>query len=294
MVDVAELKRRHEALSAIEDNKDKLIADWLTTLRFQDLVSHVEKLLADLRNEKSEFTDQKELARSYKEKAKKSRDELGEEQRKKFLDSFVQDGQNGGRSAAKALIEAVQGHVQTLIPKSSPNIQYCIRVYANVAGLTKTYRGTDTVSSNDTLEAFIRGFNMENVLCDFVNAGNGKECVDVKIRAHFDRDLLNIHCQHIVFCGSADNGYARILGPHRGSNRILLVEGPPFAHELKALVPDFETTSFSTKGVCRRYHRDTSNHAATNADPKLRLRSEDSCRRPHQDNKSADRYTKAK
>lgn len=107
----------------------------------------------------------------------------------------MQDGQNGGRSAAKALIEAVQGHVQTLIPKSSPNIQYCIRVYANVAGLTKTYRGTDTVSSNDTLEAFIRGFNMENVLCDFVNAGNGKECVDVKIRGTvhvvFIRHILN-------------------------------------------------------------------------------------------------------
>lgn len=94
----------------------------------------------------------------------------------------MQDGQKGGRSAAKALIEAVQGHVQTLISNSSPNIQYCIRVYANVAGLTKTYRDTGTISANDTLEAFMRGFNMENVLCDFVNAGNGKECVDVKIR----------------------------------------------------------------------------------------------------------------
>jgi hypothetical protein len=42
-----------------------------------------------------------------------------------------------------------------------------------------------TISSNDTLDPFIRGFNMENVLCDFVNAGNGKECADVKIQGMY-------------------------------------------------------------------------------------------------------------
>jgi hypothetical protein len=57
---------------------------------------------------------------------------------------------------------------------------------------------------------------------------------------------MNSHCQHIVFCGSADNGYARILDSHRESNRISLVEGPPFAHELRALVPYFKTASFPT------------------------------------------------
>jgi hypothetical protein len=50
-----------------------------------------------------------------------------------------------------------------------------------------------------------------------------------------------------MFCASADNGYARILGPHRNSNtksQITLVEGPPFAREIKELVPSFATTSF--------------------------------------------------
>lgn len=64
--------------------------------------------------------------------------------------------------------------------------------------------------------------------------------------AHFKSDIMNSHCQHIVFCGSADNGYARILDSHRESNRISLVEGPPFAHELRALVPYFKTASFPT------------------------------------------------
>lgn len=62
--------------------------------------------------------------------------------------------------------------------------------------------------------------------------------------ALFEHYFLDVHCQHIIFCGSADNGYARVLGPHRGSNRISLVEGPPFAHELRDLASDFETTSF--------------------------------------------------
>lgn len=53
-----------------------------------------------------------------------------------------------------------------------------------------------------------------------------------------------MHCQHIVFCGSADNGYARVLGPHRESKRISMVEGPPFGRELKELAAGFETTSF--------------------------------------------------
>jgi hypothetical protein len=104
---------------------------------------------------------------------------------------------------------------------------------------------------------------MEDTLCDFVDAGNGKECSDVKIdgeillsidprvkgsltypSALFEHYFLDVHCQHIIFCGSGDNGYARVLGPHRGSDHISLVEGPPFARELRDLASDFETTSF--------------------------------------------------
>jgi hypothetical protein len=55
---------------------------------------------------------------------------------------------------------------------------------------------------------------------------------------------VDIHCQRIIFCASADNGYARLLGPHRGSNFISLVEGPPFAKEMKELSHLFATTSF--------------------------------------------------
>ena len=62
--------------------------------------------------------------------------------------------------------------------------------------------------------------------------------------ATFEQDILDVHCRHIVFCGSTDNGYARILGPHQGSNRISLVQGAPFAWEMEQLASEFQTTSF--------------------------------------------------
>lgn len=54
-------------------------------------------------------------------------------------------------------------------------------MYANVAGLSSTYHDTGVLGSQDALKYFIQGFNMEDTLCDFVDAGSGKECSDVKI-----------------------------------------------------------------------------------------------------------------
>jgi len=58
----------------------------------------------------------------------------------------------------------------------------------------------------------------------------------------------DLHCKHIIFGGSADNGYARMLGPYAGNNstrkRITMLEGPPFALELSRLKLKFRTASF--------------------------------------------------
>lgn len=179
------------------------------------------------------------------------------------MDELVQGGHKGGRSAAKSLVDAARNHVRELKPDCNPNVHIKIRVYANVAGLAKTYVDTGIVSSADIVRYFIQGFNMHHTLCDFVDAGNGKECSDVKVRgknapcfllklkgsltyhpAHFEHYLQDVHCQHIVFCGSADNGYARVLEPHSGSSLISLVEGPPFPRELRELATEFKATSF--------------------------------------------------
>ena len=137
-------------------------------------------------------------------------------------------------------------------------------------GLNKMYGDSSILEQREDFGRFVRGFNMGHPLCDFIDAGNGKECSDDKIRgecqteqgsrhlvayANIDIEVFrlhvgDIHCKHIIFGGSADNGYARMLGPYAGnetiSQRITMLEGPSFAQELIKLIPKFKTTCFST------------------------------------------------
>jgi hypothetical protein len=58
----------------------------------------------------------------------------------------------------------------------------------------------------------------------------------------------DVQCQAVIFGGSADNGYARLLLPYVGDNLkskpIILVEGPRFAKELAALKDKFLIAHF--------------------------------------------------
>jgi hypothetical protein len=67
---------------------------------------------------------------------------------------------------------------------------------------------------------------------------------------NFKMHMTDLHCQHVIFGGSADNGYARLLEPYSKDSkyvkRITMLEGPPFANELINLVDNFATTSFES------------------------------------------------
>lgn len=85
-----------------------------------------------------------------------------------------------------------------------------------------------------------------------------------------------VQCKHIIFGGSSDNGYARLLGPYSGNDlvrkRVTLLEGPPFAAELSDLVNKFHKTSFPTvfrsvKLPSRRVSRSTTPPLATSSRP---------------------------
>jgi len=62
--------------------------------------------------------------------------------------------------------------------------------------------------------------------------------------------MADVHCSHVLFGASADNGYARLLGQYSANGelakRITLIQGPPFAPELAELSPKFKTASFSS------------------------------------------------
>jgi hypothetical protein len=85
--------------------------------------------------------------------------------------------------------------------------------------------------------------------------------VKLTITAAFQMSFDNVQCRHIIFGGSPDNGYARLLGPHVDSKKISLLEGPPFAKELAELttrypVMDCVAVFRKTKLVAQRAEGD--------------------------------------
>ncbi|GAQ09766.1 hypothetical protein ALT_7087 [Aspergillus lentulus] len=251
MFDIADVKTRYADVRAVEDSKDKIILD---------LFSYIEDLTKELQDERDVVDNNKRLIASFKEENRNlenMRETMRRDQAKlsfvsvlvdgdgmNFHGNLVKDGKHGGLEAARLLIQAVQDHIQKVDPEASPIISCKIRVFANVEGLTEAYRNNNVLSAGESLTSFIQGFNQENALCDFVDAGNGKECADVKLRARFEQDINDVHCRRIIFCASADNSHARVLSAHRGSNRISLVKGPPFAQEMEELAAGFKTDSF--------------------------------------------------
>jgi hypothetical protein len=99
-----------------------------------------------------------------------------------FLDDFVVKGDQGGGEAAQALKNAVLRHLDHILPDRDPNTKVIVRVYANLKGLIRPYLDNDIIADPVILEAFVRGFNMYDPLFDFVDAGNGKECADEKLK----------------------------------------------------------------------------------------------------------------
>ena len=68
----------------------------------------------------------------------------------------------------------------------------------------------------------------------------------------FEVYVRNIQCKHIIFGGSADNGYARLLSQYTEdgvADHITMLEGPPFAQELAQIVHKFRHCTF--EGVIR-------------------------------------------
>jgi hypothetical protein len=160
------------------------------------------------------------------------------------------------------LKRAVEDYVKSVVPAVELNAKVLIRVYANTKGMAKAYKDANILSEH-VFGEFVQGFNMAEPLCDFVDAGTGKECADEKLKGWwlltfsviidifagvFKVHIDDIHCQRVIFGGSADNRYARLLGPYstneEQARRVTLLDGPPFAKELMDFGDKFATTSF--------------------------------------------------
>ena len=167
-----------------------------------------------------------------------------------FLNSFVQKKETGGREAAQELRNCTVDYLEKEFEYHDQGYKIIIVVCCNLKGLSKTSSDNGVGEKPEDFQLFVRGFNMGDPMCYFVDAGSGKECTDHKLRDLFSFYIGQVHCKHIIFGGSTDNGYARMLQPLMGNERererITLLEGPPWASELASLVPKFNTSRFPT------------------------------------------------
>lgn len=99
-----------------------------------------------------------------------------------FRDELVQQGLDGGKRAASLLRQAVEEELKLSVPDTAHYLQVSVWVYANVKGLAWAYKEENILPVSHCLDEFIRGFNMGDVMCNYVDAGNGKECADEKVK----------------------------------------------------------------------------------------------------------------
>ncbi|KAL8670461.1 MAG: hypothetical protein Q9168_005001 [Polycauliona sp. 1 TL-2023] len=166
----------------------------------------------------------------------------------KFLDDLVGKLEAGGEETAERLRTCIRKYLEKAIPDAQGDLEPIVRVYANMRGLAKTLVDAKILESVEDLGRFVCGFNKKFTSFDFIDAGNGKECSDAKLKRCFELSIHNVHCKHIIFGGSADNGYARLLNSYTGdpstSKKITMLEGPPFAAELIPIVEKLKKCSF--------------------------------------------------
>jgi len=144
----------------------------------------------------------------------------------------IEEGRAGGKKSAERLYKLVY---------DSTGYIPIIRVFANVEGLSRNLKFAGLIPSGNVFRDFTVGFTdpvREHV--DFIDVGEGKELADEKIKSELKWHIDNYNCRSIILGVSHDNGYARVLDliatDHREMmNKIVLLEGPPFARELEAL-----------------------------------------------------------
>lgn len=139
-----------------------------------------------------------------------------------FHESLVSDGADGGRTAAQLLTESIMGSLKT---KDLEHCQIMVRVYADIAGLSKhLYRAHLTGPEKRSLAPFVAGFNRSHGLFDFVDVGEWEETADLKLRAALNLYATNPQCKHIYFAGCHDGGYITDLATYSGvKERFTLV-----------------------------------------------------------------------
>ncbi|KAL8691427.1 MAG: hypothetical protein Q9218_003345 [Villophora microphyllina] len=163
-----------------------------------------------------------------------------------FDDNLIKQGAVGGSEAAHRLLDSIKRHVQH--HEGSMTWKVLVRVYANLEGLLTKYSYIGYHEEGSSLRQFVAGFTQSQPFFDYVDAGQGKERADHKIREQFDLFIDNIQCKHILLGIAHDNGYVPTLDAYKNNptiaSRISLLKPVIKGREYHGL--PFEVASFDS------------------------------------------------
>ncbi|KAI3394921.1 hypothetical protein diail_2093 [Diaporthe ilicicola] len=213
------------------DQELKAAADRLATYRrndaLNDILTHYETLLGDYKRLKSDYEEEREARERWKQQARGQERNpfvlvLVDADGYVFDDNLITAGQDGGTQAAKLLNDTIKASQRR---KGLESCETMVRVYANVAGLSKALAKCGLVGADKrSLAPFIANFNRSYGLTDFIDAGEFKENADFKLREMLRLYAENAQCKHIYFAACHDAGYVSQLTPYRGQkDRFTLI-----------------------------------------------------------------------
>ncbi|KAI1108901.1 hypothetical protein F5Y14DRAFT_434369 [Nemania sp. NC0429] len=210
----------------IDDASEKL-AEFRARSAEEDFLQRYADLLVSYRQLKSDLEEEKLTRERYKQLARTQERSpfvlvLVDGDGYIFNDRFLQSGADGGSMAAKYLNDAVE---QSLRGKGIDNCEIMIRVYANLANLSRTLsRNGLATADKRSLSPFVASFNRAYGLTEFIDAGELKENADFKIRALLGLYAENAQCKHIFIAACHDVGYLADLTRFRGDrSRVTLI-----------------------------------------------------------------------
>ncbi|KAL8801664.1 MAG: hypothetical protein Q9182_004301 [Xanthomendoza sp. 2 TL-2023] len=227
-----------------------------------DLIKVNCNLETELKTARSDHFDQLESRRIWQERAQNSESRLNDLQGSAvsngfmlclidgdgylFSDNLISQGGIGGGEAATRLLHNIKRCVQHI--EGAMQWKIMVRIYANLEGLLRKYTYIDFVEEKTALRQFVAGFTQSQPLFDFIDAGQGKERADHKIKEQLNLFINNSYCKHIMLGVAHDNGYVPALDPYKNDpaavSRITLIEPLHVGWEFSKL--PFKVTHFES------------------------------------------------
>ncbi|GAB7357770.1 hypothetical protein MBLNU459_g0419t1 [Dothideomycetes sp. NU459] len=166
-----------------------------------------------------------------------------------FRNSFLRDGDVGGRRVAQLFHKTINEFVFSSINDLPVDVKIVVRMFIDMDTLTQTFLKAGIVDAPVKLKSFVRGFNQDKNLFDIIDVGNfGRETIIDKVEENLEMHTYNFQCRQIILGCSDHEIYPRVLKKVSADkachSRIVLLSGTPLDKDFAAL--PFLTTSMGT------------------------------------------------